>query len=257
MKHFVPPGSIVRAIWGKSDTVLFIFAGAAAEFSLNKAVDWLYFTGRLPADPLGRLFSTVAYARQIIFSDEANALAAIDRIRMIHTGVETGRGTTIPDWAYRAVLYMLVHYSIASFELLERPLTRQEKGDVFGVFRQAGQRMGIPGLPAAYDDWAVAHQAQLEQDLGYSTYTADLYRQYRKHLGAVRYFILLKVQSRLLPEVPQKMLRLHPSRLLALALPLYKLSCKLGLSALLKALFVPGQYYAQVKELDVQSGKVS
>ncbi|MEJ7663471.1 MAG: hypothetical protein WKG07_29945 [Hymenobacter sp.] len=39
--------------------VLFIFAGAAAEFALNKAVDWLYFTGRLPADPLGRLFSTV------------------------------------------------------------------------------------------------------------------------------------------------------------------------------------------------------
>ena len=69
MEHFVKTDSIVREIWGKSDTVLFIFAGASAEFALNKAVDWLYFTGRLPADPLGRLFSTVAYARMIIFAD--------------------------------------------------------------------------------------------------------------------------------------------------------------------------------------------
>jgi hypothetical protein len=56
MKWFVSEGSIVREIWGKADTILFIFAGASAEFALNKSVDWLYFTGKLPADPLGRLF---------------------------------------------------------------------------------------------------------------------------------------------------------------------------------------------------------
>lgn len=56
MKWFVNEGSIVREIWGKADTILFIFAGASAEFALNKSVDWLYFTGKLPADPLGRLF---------------------------------------------------------------------------------------------------------------------------------------------------------------------------------------------------------
>ena len=59
MQFFVKSDSIVRKIWGKSDTILFIFGGAAAEFALNKAVDWLYFTGKLPSDPLGRLFSTV------------------------------------------------------------------------------------------------------------------------------------------------------------------------------------------------------
>ena len=42
MELFVEINSIVRKIWGKSDTVLFIFAGASAEFALNKAVDWLY-----------------------------------------------------------------------------------------------------------------------------------------------------------------------------------------------------------------------
>src|SRR5437879_2784912 len=122
MEYFVEKGSIVRQIWGKGDTILFIFAGASAEFALNKAVDWLYFTGRLPADPLGRLFSTVSYARQIVFEEKDAALRAIDKIAAIHTDVETTRGATIPDWAYRDVLFMLIHYSIASFELLERKL---------------------------------------------------------------------------------------------------------------------------------------
>src|SRR4051812_17793090 len=120
MTYFVEKESIVRKIWGKGDTILFIFAGSAAEFALNKAVDWLYFTGRLPADPLGRLFSTVAYARQIVFSETNEALRAIDRIKTIHVGVESARGQAIPEWAYRDVLFMLIHYSIASFELLER-----------------------------------------------------------------------------------------------------------------------------------------
>src|ERR1700729_4087968 len=98
MRYFVEKKSIVRKIWGKSDTVLFIFAGAAAEFALNKAVDWLYFTGRLPADPLGRLFATVAYARQIIFAKKDDALKAIGQITAIHQGVEKKRGANIPDW---------------------------------------------------------------------------------------------------------------------------------------------------------------
>ena len=33
--------------------------------------------------------------------------------------VENSRGAKIPDWAYRDVLYMLIHYSVVSYELLE------------------------------------------------------------------------------------------------------------------------------------------
>src|SRR5215216_2966714 len=123
MEFFVAKESVVREIWGKGDTILFIFAGASAEFALNKAVDWLYFTGRLPADPLGRLFSTVMYARLIVFSEKGKAFNAIDKITAIHAAVESNRGAQIPDWAYRDVLFMLIHYSIASYELLERKLT--------------------------------------------------------------------------------------------------------------------------------------
>src|ERR1700760_1598864 len=153
MEYFVDKISIVRQIWGRPDTVLFIFAGAAHEFALNKAVDWLYFTGRLPADPLGRLFSTVTYARQIIFDEEENALAAIDQITAIHQGVEKNRGSNIPDWAYRDVLFLLIDYSIRSFGLLERPLTEAEKEEVFTVFYRVGARMKLKGLPKDYKEW--------------------------------------------------------------------------------------------------------
>ncbi len=83
MEYFVEKHSTVRQIWGKSDTIVFIFAGASAEFALNKAVDWLYFTGRLPVDPLGRLFSTVSYARAMIFSEKQAALHAMLDVRRL------------------------------------------------------------------------------------------------------------------------------------------------------------------------------
>src|SRR6186713_386084 len=105
MQLFVDKNSVVRKIWGKSDTVLFIFAGASAEFALNKAVDWLYFTGRLPSDPIGRLFSTVRYAGRIVFASMEEANKSIETLRQIHSELEQNRGVAIPDWAYRDVLF--------------------------------------------------------------------------------------------------------------------------------------------------------
>ncbi|HEV3051929.1 MAG TPA: oxygenase MpaB family protein, partial [Longimicrobium sp.] len=88
MADFVDQGSIVRRIWGDGDMVLLVFAGSAAEFALNRAVDWLFFTGKLPSDPIGRLFSTAGYAQGIVFADEATATRTLDRIRMVHQAVE-------------------------------------------------------------------------------------------------------------------------------------------------------------------------
>ena len=134
MELFVREGSIVRKIWCKSDTILFIFAGAAAEFALNKSVDWLYFTVKLPAALIGRLFSTLKYAKSIVFSSKEDAHKAINTITQIHKAVENIRGYQIPDWAYRDVLFMLIYYSIASFELLERKLSHAEKVEFYHVF---------------------------------------------------------------------------------------------------------------------------
>ncbi|HEY9117692.1 MAG TPA: oxygenase MpaB family protein, partial [Roseivirga sp.] len=153
LDYFAKEGSIVREIWGKSDTILVIFAGAAAEFALSKAVDWLYFTGRLPSDPLGRLFSTVEYAKRIVFSSESEAFKAIESINLIHQGLEKKRSFNIPDWAYRDVLFMLIDYSIRAYELLERPLKWEEKQEVFNVFYKLGAGLKIPDVPTTFEDW--------------------------------------------------------------------------------------------------------
>lgn len=251
MKYFVERESVVRQIWGKSDTVLFIFAGAAAEFALNKAVDWLYFTGTLPADPLGRLFSTVSYARRIVFAEYDEALKTIDRIASIHKGVENKRGSSIPAWAYRDVLFMLIHYSIASFELLERKLSNPERQEVFDVFFRFGKRMKLEGLPENYGEWLVIRQHDLEHDLEKSDYTTDLYKQYRKHLGSFRYRVLTEGQIMVVPDKVRHLLRLRKFSFLIPVLPLYKMSRVFKLDGLIKSLILPAKYKREISELDM------
>ncbi len=250
MEFFVEKTSVVREIWGKGDTVLFIFAGASAEFALNKAVDWLYYTGKLPADPLKRLFDTISYARQIVFSGKQEALQAIDKITSIHSAVETSRGSTIPDWAYRDVLFMLIYYSIASFELMERKLTVQEKEDVYNVFYRLGNRMGLKELPANFDKWLTARNEHLHQDLARSNYSIDLYKQYKHHLGAIRFKILLGAQILVVPQKVNVLLRLGKVSLLSPFLFLYKLSRKIKMDWFFKSILLPKEYQAQIKELD-------
>jgi len=250
-EYFVDENSIVRQIWGKADTILFIFAGAAAEFALNKAVDWLYFTGRLPADPLGRLFSTVSYARQIIFSKKEAALSAIDSIAAIHAAVEMKRGAAIPDGAYRDVLYLLIDYSIRSFEILERKLDTAEKEEVFTVFTKVGQRMGLKDLPVTFDEWKIRREQHLQENMDYSIYTTDLFYQYRKHLGFLRYRILVDTQSLIVPKRVLKLLRFKKASLMPLIISIYKTSRALKLDCIIRELILPRQYKEQIKSLDI------
>src|SRR5436305_4870070 len=198
---------------------MFIFAGSAAEFALNKAVDWLYFTGKLPADPIGRLFSTVTYARSIIFSDLDAAYKSIDKITSIHTAVENNRNAKIPDWAYRDVLYMLIHYSIASYELLERKLTDDEKQEVFNVFYEVGSRMQLKELPANYKDWKIDYEKHLQNDLTKRKYTIDIFKQYKKHLGAFRYYILIEAQKLLVPKQVHTLLGFNDFSMMSIVIP--------------------------------------
>lgn len=254
MDYFVKRGSIVRKIWGKADTVLFIFAGASAEFALNKAVDWLYFTGRLPANPLARLFSTVSYARQIIFSEYGSAIRSIDKITAIHQGVEQARGTRIPGWAYRDVLFMLIDYSIQSFEMLERKLTAEEKKETFDTFYKLGLRMGLEGLPENYQEWLIMRAEHLQNNLACSGLTLDLYKQYKKHLGFVRYQLLRQAQILVVPPKVNSLISLGETRYLAPVLKVYKLSRVFGLEGLLKNIILPKSYKKEIAELDVHSG---
>ena len=246
----MPHESIVRVIWGDADTILFTFAGAAAEFALNRAADWLFFTGNLPRDPFGRLFSTARFARNITFVDAATARRTLDDIRAVHEAVQRRRGATIPDWAYRDVLYMLIDYSERSFGLLHRPLTGPERTDLYAVFRRVGEGLAITDLPATYADWLDDRRRHLERDLVYSEFTAALYEQYRHHLGRWRYATLLRVQSVLVPDLVRRLLDLDPCRWLPTAVMTYRTLVRISLRPLVHRLIMPPAILPAIRRLD-------
>jgi hypothetical protein len=249
-KYFVRENSIVREIWGRSDIILLIFSGAAAEFALNKAVDWLYFTGRLPADPLKRLFSTVEYARAIVFSEYPAAVKTIESMNRIHGKVEDQRGARIPDWAYRDVLFMLIDYSIRSYEVLYREMTTEEKDEVYDVFYRMGSIMNIDGLSDSYGGWLSQRKEHMENDLEYSSYTEDLFRQYKKHLGTVRYRLLLEGQILVIPDKVRSLLGLRSVSMLQSVVPVYKFSRILHMDGMIRRLILPSEYMKEITRLD-------
>jgi hypothetical protein len=254
MADFVAQHSIVRRIWGDSDLILLVFAGAAAEFALNRAVDWLFYTGRLPADPIGRLFSTARYAQEIVFVDEATAQRTLDRITAAHAAVERRRGEPIPDWAYRDVLYMLIDYSERAYQMLHRPLTPSERRDLYDTFSRVGAGMKIPALPADYDAWRADRVLHLERDLAYSEHTAKLYERYREHLGPWRFQLLVRTQAAIVPARVRQLLALRRAFFLDLAMRSYGL-CRLPeLQSLVQWLLLPAQHLDEVRRL---GGRVS
>ncbi len=230
--------------------MLLVFAGSAAEFALNRAVDWLFFTNKLPGDPIGRLFSTARFAQEIVFADEAAAQQTLARISTIHTAVERRRGKLIPDWAYRDVLYMLIDYSERAYQLLHRPLMAAEQQELYGVFRRVGAGLRIPELPATYTAWQHDRRRHLERDLAYSKYSSKLYAEYRRHLGWWRYELLLRVQAMLVPERVRRLLRLNPLPLLSHVLWTYRVFDRLQLRWLVRQLLLPGRYLEDIQELD-------
>ncbi|MCI0524073.1 MAG: DUF2236 domain-containing protein [Acidobacteria bacterium] len=256
MSDFVTQRSIVRSIWGSPDMILLIFAGSAAEFALNRAVDWLFFTGQIPRDPIGRLFSTVRYAQEIVFVDEMTARRTLDQIYSIHKSVERARGANIPDWAFRDVLYMLIDYSERAHSLLHRPLTEPERLELYDVFRRVGEGLRIPELPASYSEWQGDRRRHLERDLSYSEFTKRLFEKYRLHLGGWRYEILRLTQAQLAPEQVRRLLGLTRPPLLFEAFRAYGLFTRLNLQELVHWLLLPSPYVDEVRKFD-RSGALS
>jgi len=249
-QYFVEHESIVRRIWGNGDTVLLIFAGASAEFALNKAVDWLYFTGKLPADPLGRLFSTVVYSQRIVFSKEEDALKTISSMSKIHQQVEEKRGYAIPQWAYRDVLFMLIDYSIRSYEVLEGRMSAEDKEEVFRAFHRLGKEMEIEELPDSFEEWLPVRNQHLRDNYEKSELTKDLVQQYRKHLGGFRFFLLKESYALTVPPQIKNLLSIHSFSLLRAIVPMFNFSKKLGIDWFFKQMLFPKKYHDQIRRLD-------
>ena len=247
---FVDRGSVVRRIWGDGDMVLLVFAGSAAEFALNRAVDWLFFTGKLPRDPIGRLFSTATYSQQIVFADAATAARTLARIRAIHQTVEAQRGQQIPAWAHRDVLYMLIDYSERAHALLAGPLNPAGQQELYDVFRRVGAGLGIPDLPSTYADWRADREIHMHRDLLHGSATDALYAAYRVQLGTWRHQLLLRLQAVLCPAHVRGLLRLQRAEWLRPLIRLYPLLVRAGLRPIVQRLLMPSAHLAAVRALD-------
>lgn len=250
MADFTSRRSVVRRIWGDADMVLLIFAGSAAEFALNRAVDWLFFTGKLPADPIGRLFVTAGYSQHIVFADEVTAARTLAGIRAAHEAVERKRGEAIPDWAHRDVLYMLIDYSERAHELLAGPLTAAEQRELYGVFHRVGTGLGISALPATYRKWRTDRERHLRRDLARGDGTVALLAAYRDHLGEWRYRLLLWIQSILVPGHVRALLRLRTAPWLRPLMHVYPLLVRAGFRPLVRRLLVPSKHLDAVRRMD-------
>jgi hypothetical protein len=134
--------------------------------------------------------------------------------------------------------------------VLERKLSRIEKTEVFQVFNKVGNRMGISGLPEDFDEWEKMRQEHLHQNMQRSNYTDDLFSQYRKHLGAMRYRILLEAQKLVVPHKVRELLGLGKISLLHPLVVIYKISRSVNVDWLLKALILPSKYKKEIRALD-------
>lgn len=247
---FVTRGSIVRKIWGDTELVLLIFAGSAAEFALNRAVDWLFFTGKIPADPIGRLFSTVRYAQEIVFAEREVAEKTLAGINAIHEAVERQRGQSIPDWAFRDVLYMLIDYSERAHGMLYGPLSPAERKELYLVFKRVGEGLNVKALPEDYEQWRADRQLHLDRDLEHSRHSTLLYDQYRRHLGEWRYQILLGVQALLVPARVRRLLRLRRRTIFSVLVEGYGELVVPELRPLVRRLMVQPRYWNEVKNME-------
>src|SRR5215475_9617661 len=132
---------ITRTIWSDAENILLIYAGSAAEFALNPENHWLFYTGKLPSDPLRRFEGTLRYQRKLFFTPEEAIPALARHIKHVHSEVEKRRSQEqgdikISDQAYLQVFSMLIEYGILGYEYLHcRKMTSQEREAYFHDIR--------------------------------------------------------------------------------------------------------------------------
>src|SRR6218665_66867 len=106
--------------------------------------------------------------------------------------------------------------------------------------------MQLKELPVSYTEWLSSRAAHIQNDLQQSTYTSDLFLQYKKHLGPLRYHLLVQVQQMLVPGRVADLLHYKRYSYLQMILPLYHFSRYIKMDKAIKNLLLPPYYKAQI-----------
>ncbi len=189
----------VRKVWANPDAVLLIFAGASAEFALSKYVDWLFFTGKIPNQPVERMMSTLAYARKLLLAGADERGRALRELVRIHEQVGERRGFYIPNEAFREVLNLLIFYTEKSHHLLFGSLDMEGKNLIISEFKLIGRGMHIEELPENWQEFEKQRNDAIRENYACSDLTKELLDSYRRNLGEWYYRVLVRVYHILLP----------------------------------------------------------
>lgn len=240
----------MRKIWGHPSCILLIFAGSSAEFALNPEAEWLFYTGKLPADPIERFLGTLRYSKELVFAPtDDDYRRTVKDIRSIHTHLERSRGRAIPESAYFDVLFMNIEYSIRSFPLVfGSELSPKGKDAVVASFRRMAELMAIPNAPADYASYARARQKRFKA-LGTSVWTERLLDSYRRALGRLAFFFLMAVYGALLEPAVRDKLGVKKGPLSRFFSRVYPLLCRCGGDKLAFVLFLPRRLTRALREV--------
>lgn len=201
---------LMERVWSDPDGVAIVFVGTSAEFALHSMADWLFFTGSLPADPVGRFAGTLRYVSRLLFAPSREAWReGVGDVKEIHRGVEGRRGMVIANRDYRDTLLMLLHYSLRADELVFDRRTDDDGGEeaTEALLACAGlaEGMGIEGFPETLVDFR-RQRDELTARLAHNEWTRPLLLSYKKALGPVGFFLLEAVYGGLLePELAEKL----------------------------------------------------
>jgi uncharacterized protein (DUF2236 family) len=250
--HTYSQSDVTRRIWGSPEAIMLIFAGSAAEFAVNKAVDWLFFTNALPDEPLERFFETVRFAQAMVFGDERTRRKAIAAVNGAHRHVERKRGGQIPQWAHRDVLYMLIDYGERAHRVIFGPMTPEERRQHFEESVQIGRELNIEGLPESYEEYRRQRAEHLRTNTAHSEHTDVLFASYRKHLGPLRMAALLRLQASLVPLEVRRHLVMKRSRIVLGLLRAYRHLRLSVVTRFLTPVLLPRPYGSQLGALASQ-----
>ena len=114
--------------------------------------------------------------------------------------------------------------------------------------------MQLKDLPLTYPEWLPVRNQHMIDDLQKSTYTEDLFKQYKKHLGAMRFKVLIEAQKLVVPRRVKELLDFNDFSLLTPVVPVYKISRLMKMDWLLKNILLPADYKDQINALDVDTG---
>ncbi|GEM_PF-1098506 len=210
---------ITRAIWGDPENVVLVYAGAAAEFALHPENHWLFYTGKLPADPLGRLRDTLRYQQKLFFMPKERVPLVAAQIRDLHRQVEQKRSCgdaphRISDRAFLMVFSMLIEYGIRGYEYLNRRrLSREKEEQYFQDIRSIALLMEVKDFPADYAQYQIARAQMVGRELQFNPHTRELLAAFRRALGPLGYWALGQFQARFIDPLLAQRLGLQASPL--------------------------------------------